>query len=108
MSNVDKNMSVTEDGQTLATTSLSNLMEELTKLVLSNGKVLTQAHLVIQGALESHSSEPNEQTRRSLRLLITSINGSMPNTLNSQSNLTNILSQLLAQGISSIKSEEAK
>lgn len=105
MTNADKNTSETEDGQTSAITSLSSQMEELTKLVLSNGKVLTQAHLVIEGALGLHSSEPNEEVRRSLRLLIGSIGGSMPDMLHYQSNLTGILSKLLALEISSSKSE---
>lgn len=106
MSNAEENMSETEDGQTLATTSLSSLTEGLTKLVALNGKALTQGQAVILEASAWHSLERDEQTRRNLRLLISSISGLMPSSLNYQSNLTSILSKLLVQATSTTKSKE--
>lgn len=105
MNNAEENTSELEDGQTLDTISLSNLVGLLKKLVHLNGQVLTLGEAVTLTASELHSSEPDELTRHSLRLLISCMNGSTINTLNLQSNLTSILSRLLVQGTSTIKSE---
>lgn len=104
MNNAEQNTSKTEDGQTQATTSLSNLLETLTKLALLNGKVLIAGELATEIASELHSSVQDGQTRRNLRLLIGLIAGSSDSTLNYQSGLISILKLLSAQATSSTRS----